>query len=245
MLVTTSTVAGCSWKRSAILSRREAGVLQADLLADDVEGQRREAAVHLAHDAGQHRAVAHAGVEHAHRRRLGMQVGELHADAARHHLLLAAGVDEQQVLLAVVEEAEVARGRALGAGASWRSRRGRPATRSSGISSRGATGASTPWLVRKALTRSSVSGVMRAPSRRRETNLPSLTARRPKVELGHAGAPAELRNAVQQSDGCVGHRPGSLAGVYSGRLGRRFWKESLPIKPLGGQPQTWDQRLMG
>ena len=113
MLVTTSTVAGCSWKRSAILSSERRDVLQADLLADHVERQRREAAVHLAHDAGQHRAVAHAGVEHAQGRRLGMQVGQLHADAARDHLLLAAGVDEQQVLLPVVEEAEIARAAAL------------------------------------------------------------------------------------------------------------------------------------
>ena len=37
-----------------------------------------------------------------------MQVGELHRDALRHHPLLAAGVDEQQVLLAVVVEAEIA-----------------------------------------------------------------------------------------------------------------------------------------
>ena len=91
------------------LVEREARVLQADLLADHVERQRRKAPVHLAHDAGQHRAIAHAGVEHAQGRRLGMQVGELHADAPRDHLLLAAGVDEQQVLLPVVEEAEVAR----------------------------------------------------------------------------------------------------------------------------------------
>ena len=195
----------------------EPGVLEADLLADDVEGQRRQAAVHLAHDAGEHRAVAHAGVEHAHRRRLGVQVGELQADAARHHLLLAAGVDEQQILLAVVEEAEVARGRALARRPISPPGAASPPTRSSCISSRGATGASTPWLVRKALTRSSVSGVMRAPSRRRETNLPSLTARRPNVEFGHAGAPAEFRNAVQQirrlrgpSPQLLGRRPSTI-----------------------------------
>ena len=99
------------------LVERQPRVLEADLLADHVERQGRQAPVHLAHDAGQHGAVAHAGVEHAHRRRLGMEVGELHADAARDHLLLAAGVDEQQVLLPVVEEAEVARGRAFRAGA--------------------------------------------------------------------------------------------------------------------------------
>jgi hypothetical protein len=43
-----------------------------------------------------------------------VEVGKLHADAARHHLLLAAGIDEQQVFLAVVEKAEVAGGRTLG-----------------------------------------------------------------------------------------------------------------------------------
>ena len=78
----------------------------------------------------------------------------------------------------------------------FRSMRGMPLTRSSCISSRGAAGASAPWLVRKALTRSSVSGVMRAPSRRRETNLPSLTARRPKVD---SAMPARRQNSEMLS----------------------------------------------
>ena len=37
-----------------------------------------------------------------------MDVGELERDAVRHHPLFAAGVDEQQILLPVVEEAEIA-----------------------------------------------------------------------------------------------------------------------------------------
>ena len=37
-----------------------------------------------------------------------MDLAELEADAARDDVLLAAGIDEQEVLLAVVEEAEVA-----------------------------------------------------------------------------------------------------------------------------------------
>src|SRR5262249_34395403 len=53
-----------------------------------------------------------AGIEYTNGRWLGMKMGELHADAARDHLLFAAGIDEQQVLLTVVEEAEVA-GRSL------------------------------------------------------------------------------------------------------------------------------------
>ncbi len=60
------------------LVQRQPHVLQADLLAHRVERQRRKAAVHLAQNAGEDRAVAHAGVEQAHRRRRGMQMAELH-----------------------------------------------------------------------------------------------------------------------------------------------------------------------
>ena len=83
-------------------------VLEADLLADRVERHVRKAVVHGAHHPHQHRAVADAGVEHAHRRRTRMQMRELLGDAVRHLPLLAAGVDEQQIFLPVVEEAEIA-----------------------------------------------------------------------------------------------------------------------------------------
>ena len=63
------------------LLQHEAHVLEADLLAHDVERHGREAVVHGAHGAGQHRAVAHAGVEQAQRRRARMDVGQFHADA--------------------------------------------------------------------------------------------------------------------------------------------------------------------
>ena len=89
----------------------EARVLEADLLADGIERQRGKAPVHFAQHAREHGAVAHAGVEHAHRGRRGMDVRELQADAAGDGFLLAAGIDEQQIFLAVVEEAEVARRR--------------------------------------------------------------------------------------------------------------------------------------
>ena len=64
------------------LVEREPHVLEADLLADDVERHGREAVVHRAHHARQHGAVADAGIEDAHRRRARMDVGELHARRA-------------------------------------------------------------------------------------------------------------------------------------------------------------------
>ena len=90
------------------LLQREADVFEADLLADEIERHRRKAVVHGAHHPHQHAAVADAGVEHAHRRRARMDVGEFVGDAARHLPFLAAGVDEQQIFLPVVEETEVA-----------------------------------------------------------------------------------------------------------------------------------------
>src|SRR5208282_4013439 len=48
------------------------------------------------------------GVEDAHRRRPWMNMAELFGDAARHFPLFAAGVDEEEILLPIVEEAEIA-----------------------------------------------------------------------------------------------------------------------------------------
>ena len=101
--------------------QRQPHVLEADLLADGVERHVREAVVHGAHHPHQHRAVADAGVEHAHRRRPRMDVHELFGDAVRHLPLLAAGVDEQQIFLPVVEEAEIAL-RVVGLAAARRAR---------------------------------------------------------------------------------------------------------------------------
>ena len=83
-------------------------VFEADLFADDVERHGRKTVVHRAHHARQHSAVAEAGVEHTHRRRARMNIGELEIDAVGDLPLLAAGVDEQQIFLPVVEEAEIA-----------------------------------------------------------------------------------------------------------------------------------------
>ena len=88
--------------------QRQPHVLEADFLADHVERHVREAVVHRAHHAREHGAVADAGVEDAHCRRARMQMRKLLGDAVRHLPLFAAGVDEQQIFLPVVEEAEIA-----------------------------------------------------------------------------------------------------------------------------------------
>ena len=130
-----------------------------------------------------------------------MQVGELHADAAGDHLLLAAGVDEQQVFLAVVEEAEVARGRILSARSPLRPASGAGVTRSSGISSGGAVGASTPRRGQEGadplqrLRRDA--GAVAQPGHELAVVDRAAAERR----FGHVGAAAELGNAVQQPDG--------------------------------------------
>ncbi len=89
------------------LFEREAHVLEADFLADDVVRRGGEAVVERAHDAFEHGAVADAGVEHAHARRARMDAGDFEPDALGHHPFLAAGVDEEEIFLAVVEEAEI------------------------------------------------------------------------------------------------------------------------------------------
>ena len=88
--------------------QRQPDIFETDFLADDVERHVREAVVHRAHHPHQHGAVADAGIEHAHRRRPRMQMGELFGDAVGDLPFLAAGIDEQQIFLPVVEEAEIA-----------------------------------------------------------------------------------------------------------------------------------------
>src|SRR5271169_2723382 len=83
-------------------------VFQADFFADQIERHVRKTVVHGPHHARQHGAVADAGVEYAHGRGTRMDIGELERDAARDHPFFAAGVDEQEILLPVIEEAEIA-----------------------------------------------------------------------------------------------------------------------------------------
>ncbi len=67
--MTTSTVCGCSTKRSGIFSKPEADVLEADLLRHREHGHGREAVVHRAEHAREDGPVAHACVEEAKRGR--------------------------------------------------------------------------------------------------------------------------------------------------------------------------------
>ena len=90
---------------------RHPHVFVRDLLGDDIERHGRKARVHRPHDPRQNGAVADAGVEHPDRRRSGMDVGEFERDAMGDLGLLAAGRDEQEIFLPIVEEAEAGRGR--------------------------------------------------------------------------------------------------------------------------------------
>src|SRR5262245_25944211 len=90
------------------LVQREANVLQANFLADDIERSSREPVVHRTHHACEHRAVTNASVEYAHRRRPRMDIGEFEAHPRSYFPLLRAGVHEEQILLPVVEETEIA-----------------------------------------------------------------------------------------------------------------------------------------
>jgi hypothetical protein len=71
--------------------------------------------MHRPHHPRQHGAVADAGIEDAKRRRRRLQVTKLERDPVADLGLLAAGRDEQQVFLAVVEESEARRRDGVGA----------------------------------------------------------------------------------------------------------------------------------
>src|SRR6266404_553969 len=107
-----------------------------------------------------------------------MDVGQFERDAARDHPFFAAGVDEQQVLLPVVEEAEVA----LGIAFAGRHRCGRGDGGARARSMTAGRASAVRLVSMKPRMRSSVSVVMRPPLRSRAVSLPSLTARRPKVD---------------------------------------------------------------
>ena len=72
--------------------------------------------MHRPHHPRQHGAVADAGIEDAKRRRRRLQIAEFERDAVADLGLLAAGRDEQQVFLAVVEESEARRRDGVGGG---------------------------------------------------------------------------------------------------------------------------------
>src|SRR5262245_46416723 len=88
------------------LLQGEANILEADFLADDVERVVGVAVPHRSHDSGEDRSIADTGIEQPQRWRARVDVGEFLRNTVSDDLLFAAGVDEQKVLLAVVEEAE-------------------------------------------------------------------------------------------------------------------------------------------
>jgi hypothetical protein len=93
------------------LFQGEPDILEGNLLADHQEGHGREVFVQAAQHAGQHGAVAHARIVQAKRRRAGLDLGQLLAHPFGDGPLLAAGGDELQILLAVVEKTEMGFGR--------------------------------------------------------------------------------------------------------------------------------------
>src|ERR1700688_3819330 len=88
--------------------QRQSHVFEADFLTNDIARHVREAIMHGAHYSRKHRAIADAGIEHANRWWSRMQIGEFLGDAMRHFPFFTAGIDEEQILLAVIEEAEIA-----------------------------------------------------------------------------------------------------------------------------------------
>ena len=191
------------------LLQGEADVLEADLLADHVERRVRKAVVHRPHHPQQHGAVAHAGVEHAQRRRARMDIGEFEPDPAGDHPLFAAGVDEQQVFLPVVEEAEVALRIAL---------TGRDRSRRSGGTAGGRAGrsmiagraafAAVRLLSMKPRMRSSVSVVIRPPLRSRAVELAVIDGTAAEGGFRKPAVPAIVGDFLQQ-----------FLGVHARRLG--------------------------
>src|SRR6476660_3674398 len=86
----------------------EADILEADFLADDIKGRCWEPVVHRTHHAREHRSITDTGVKYTHRWRPRMNVGELKTHARSDFPLLRTGVHEEQILLPVVEETEIA-----------------------------------------------------------------------------------------------------------------------------------------
>src|SRR5688572_28087332 len=88
------------------LLESEAHVLAADFLGHHQLRYRRPGGMRAAHEPRQHGGITHAGVEHPQCGWCRADVAQLLRRAVRDLLLLVAGVDEGQVLLAIVVEAE-------------------------------------------------------------------------------------------------------------------------------------------
>ena len=91
------------------LLQHQPDVLVADLLGHDIERHGGKARMQRPHHPRQHGAVADAGIENPQRRRRRLQIAELQRNPVGDFGLLAAGRDEQQIFLPVVEEPEARR----------------------------------------------------------------------------------------------------------------------------------------
>ena len=91
------------------LLQHQPHVLVADLLGHGVERHGGKARMQRPHHPRQHGAVADAGVEDPQRRRRRLQIAEFERNPVGDLGLLAAGRDEQQIFLPVVEEPEAGR----------------------------------------------------------------------------------------------------------------------------------------
>src|SRR3954463_5853353 len=180
MLVTTSTVAGCSKKRSAILRsdrRTSSRLISLPTMKNGTVGKRRcisritrASTVPSPMPASNTRTAGGRGwiCPSSRPTRRAMTSFSLHV------------LTKSRYFWRLSKKRKLLSGSAFCTAAA--AGRGAPPWMSA-ISSGGASPApEAPCCTMKSLTRVRVSGVTRAPSRRRATNLPSFTARRPKVD---------------------------------------------------------------
>ena len=95
------------------LVQRQPDILKAELFAGDIERHMGKLAVHRAQYARQHGSVADASVEYPKCGGPGVDAGKLQRHPLGNHPFFAAGMDEQQVFLPVLEKPEIAAGIAL------------------------------------------------------------------------------------------------------------------------------------
>jgi hypothetical protein len=183
---------------------------------------------------GQHGAVAHAGVEDAHRRRPRLEQAQLEVDPLGDDPLLGTGADEEEVLLPVVVEAKAPAWPARAAGSADVAMPAAPV----------ASCAADSWPRRamKARTRSTVCVVTRPPKRSRGTNLPSLTTRRPKVDSAIPAARQKL--AISCSSASFPARRRALAG-WARRLVSRGAGAGWGCIRRDGRPSSSHLQPMG
>ena len=91
------------------LLEHHAHVFVGNFLGDDVKRHGGKARMQRPHHPRQHSAVTDPGIEQSQRRRRWLQIAEFERNPVGDLGLFAAGRDEQQIFLAVVEEAEARR----------------------------------------------------------------------------------------------------------------------------------------